>query len=174
MVCTPVYIGGRWLQLLLIRLRSYTLGLLVANSVPLDTLTPAIEAFEGQLTSSGVQLPVEAPPVLLRHYVGRDTVVFQYYNARTGVTVTPRPRPAAPTEQAKVNSLFQWLFARASLMLSSSSTSSLTLHHDSYHFHAMVDDQDQLYVLYSAQVKADHIRPLSQELLAQLRSPQNR
>ncbi len=47
----------------------------------------------GGAAAGGMLLPVEEPPVLLRHYTGHDTVMFVYVHVSTHVCVAPPPRP---------------------------------------------------------------------------------
>ncbi len=104
--------GGVWKQLVLVRLRhGMVLALLCTLRTVYSSLTGVIDALDEALTdngtaaigttassgsggnASGLPMPVEEPPVLLRHYTGHDTIAFVYVHLATHVCVAPPPRP---------------------------------------------------------------------------------
>lgn len=60
-----------------------------------------------------IMLPIEEPPVLLRHYTGHDTIAFVYVHTATHVTVAPPPRPGPASEQQKTIEVFSSFYSRA-------------------------------------------------------------
>jgi hypothetical protein len=103
----PLFLDGCWHHFLLLRLRHMTLVVSASmqSTLGLSRLSNLLLEWEDEfssssLTSSSVSssvssalpLPMEEPPVLLRHYTGHDTIAFMYHHTATGVTVAPPPR----------------------------------------------------------------------------------
>jgi hypothetical protein len=87
----PLFFDGVWKHYVFLRLRHMTLVVAVNIKAPLSKLLNLCLEFEEDLVETNLNLPVEEPPVLLRHYTGHDTIAFLYHHL-TGVTVAPPPR----------------------------------------------------------------------------------
>eukprot|EP00753_Platysulcus_tardus_P020316 PLAT7960.2.p1 GENE.PLAT7960.2~~PLAT7960.2.p1 ORF type:complete len:329 (+),score=170.98 PLAT7960.2:396-1382(+) len=162
---TPVYSDGTWKHLLFARLGVYTLALASSIRMRMPDVLPAVRSFESALHESALVLPVEAPPVLLRHFTGYDTVCFVYRHVRTGVTIAPQPRPGPVSEMKRTINTFLWFFSRARELAGRSSVTEIVLRKDGYKFHVQLDEVHELYVLYSDHVKAEDIDRYSQEII---------
>ena len=95
----PLFLDGCWHHFLLLRLRHMTLVVSASmqSSLGLSRVSNLLLEWEDDFGSSAsvassLPLPMEEPPVLLRHYTGHDTIAFMYHHAPTGVTVAPPPR----------------------------------------------------------------------------------
>merc|ERR1712065_129612 len=83
------------------------------------------------------------------------TVAFVYHNIRTGVVVSPELRAGSPEEKKQHRRAFWWFFGEASKLLAEAGLTELSMAKDGYRFHARVDGIQEMYVLYSDQVKGD-------------------
>ncbi len=222
---TPVYSEKMWKNLVLLRLRSLTLGVLLSLTTTVScwksgeqstkilgrgkqgvetkirerdrkkererererenenaraSLTSAcftkyeeiskmLDDFEERLQETAVQLPVEEPPVLLRHFTGQDTVAFVFTHNRSRFTIAPSPRPGPASEARKAMQTFHWFYSRASTVTAQAAISNLLLSHDGYSFHSKMEDDFNLHVLYADTVKMDDVEMLSNEIITNAR-----
>ena len=125
-----------------------------------------LDEFEELLQETAVQLPVEEPPVLLRHFTGQDTVAFVFTHIRSRFTVAPSPRPGPASETRKAMQTFHWFYSRASSVTAQAAMSNLLLSHDGYSFHSTLKDDVALHVLYADTVKMEDVETLSAEIIA--------
>lgn len=161
----PVFVGGKWASLVLVRMRALTLAVLATIDAPDRTVEEAVAKFGDTLHDSGLQLPGEAPPVLLRHFSGRDVIGFIYFNKRTGIVIAPSPRPFNPAEEREINDVLWWLYSRAAFLSGADKTPQILLEHDGLWFHSLLVGTHSIFVLYSGQVNADAIDAKTRELL---------
>ena len=162
---TPVYSEGQWKNLVLLKLRVLTLAVLVSIRVAYASVSPVLHGFEEALQDAALQLPVEEPPVLLRHFTGHDTIAFIYRHVRNGLAIAPPPRSGPQSEKQKTLRSFLWFFSRARDVLARSDIHELVMSRDGFRFHAQAHESHELYVLYSDQVKAGDVDKFSREII---------
>jgi hypothetical protein len=166
---TPVYSEGQWKNLVLLKLRVLTLAVLVSIRVVHAKVSPVLHGFEEALQDAALQLPVEEPPVLLRHFTGHDTIAFIYRHVRNGLAIAPPPRAGPQSETQKTLRSFLWFFSRARDVLSTSDINELVMTRDGFRFHAQANETHELYVLYSDQAKPAEVDKFSREIIANAR-----
>jgi hypothetical protein len=131
----------------------------------LSALSALLLDYEETLADSGAHLPSEEAPVLLRHYSGHDTLAFVYTHTATGVTVAPPPRPGPQSEQQKAIAAFQWFFSRALQIIARSSVNECVLQLKGYRFYCHVDDEYQIYALFTDSVGLAQVAAYTAEIL---------
>lgn len=88
----PLLLEGVWRHYTFVRLRHLVLVCAIGIKAPLAKMLQLCLEFEEDLVDTNLNLPIEEPPVLLRHYTGHDTIAFLYHHHASGVTVAPPPR----------------------------------------------------------------------------------
>jgi hypothetical protein len=88
----PLFLDGTWKHYVFLKLRHTVLVAAVGIKAHLAKVMNLCMEFEEDLVETNLNLPVEEPPVLLRHYTGHDTIAFVYHHHASGVTVAPPPR----------------------------------------------------------------------------------
>lgn len=163
----PVYTeyDHTWKYLILIKMRSLTLAVLTTLKCNLTMITGILLDYEETIGESGIQLPIEESPVLLRHYTGHDTLAFLYTHTATGVTVAPAPRPGPKSEQQKVIAAFHWFFSRCIQIIARSTVNECILQLKGYRFYAHVDDEYQIYALFTDAVSLGQVASYAAEIL---------
>ena len=76
---------------------------------PYSFLSKRIEEFRVNFIQSRLEIPTEEPPVLLRLFAKRETLVMLYHNIKTGVTIFPQLRPGPEIQQREILETF-WTF----------------------------------------------------------------
>lgn len=161
----PVYSGGEWKHMVLFRLRGMTLAVFTRIVTPFHSLAQFVEDLDEQLADTAAQLPVEEPPVLLRHYTGHDTLGFVYYNLQTGVAVAPPPRPGPRAEQRKTTGALTWFCSRALQALVDGSLNEAVLHGRGYRFYALVTPTYHMFALFSDRVPTSALGAYAKEIV---------
>jgi hypothetical protein len=183
----PVYSGGVWKHMVILRLRSMCVVVMTSIQCPMSRVLPLLEELEESLAESSLQIPAEEPHVMLRHYTGHETVAFLYVEHENKMCVAPEPRPVPDVEAGKIIQSFSSLFSTVGQLTespspsSSSSSSSyfkssssgdapssvsadVSVRLSGYRFSVTVTPAYSLYAMYSELVDSTQLKKLNEEI----------
>eukprot|EP00033_Pygsuia_biforma_P002897 GCRY01003195.1.p1 GENE.GCRY01003195.1~~GCRY01003195.1.p1 ORF type:complete len:409 (-),score=67.99 GCRY01003195.1:331-1557(-) len=140
---------GAWKSLCLAHINQFIAAFFTNISATGADVGHALHTLTDALASCPASLPVEEPPLLLRHFAGRDVLVLIFHNTRTGAVYSPQLRPGPSVEKMQIQKAFWWFFTQVS-QLQSSEFNQVRLEKDLYKFVATTFPQGlTLYLMFS-------------------------
>ena len=106
---TPIYTDNQWTELVVLRFQSLTLATITSTVMDAAELAAMLDTFVEALQVAALRLPVDEPPVLLRHYAGHDTVTFLFQHNRSGSAVSPQLSTEDMDGAKRAADAFTWL-----------------------------------------------------------------
>ncbi|KAJ3300330.1 hypothetical protein HK104_001748 [Borealophlyctis nickersoniae] len=168
---TPIYCGGAWHNLYLIRMQSYVLVVMSYIDKPFALLQKKVEEFRIAFIQSRLEIPTEEPPVLLRLFAKRETLAMLYHNIKTGCTIFPQLRPGPDVQQKEILSSFWGFFSDASANLKIPGVTEFSISRDQYRFYARSEGVHKLYILLATEsVASESVPSIASDVLRNLRA----
>ncbi|KAJ3219111.1 hypothetical protein HK099_004824, partial [Clydaea vesicula] len=144
---TPVFCSGAWQNLYFIRLQNYVLVVMAYMGVNYSRLERKISDFRMSFIQSRLEIPTEAPLILLRLFAKRETLAMLYHNIKTGNTIFPQLRPSPEIQQREILQTFWNFFSDASASLRVPGVTEFSVSKDLYKFYARSEGVHKLYLL---------------------------
>ncbi|KAI9183264.1 hypothetical protein H9P43_004181 [Blastocladiella emersonii ATCC 22665] len=146
-----------------------TLATAGATATPLAALLAKVTEFQSMFLYARLELPSEEKPALLRQFAKRETLLFLHLHVKTGTVTFPQPRPLPEVQTRELYSTFWALFGEAKAAFHVPGTREVTFAREAYRFHARVDPDQELYVLFAADAVAlEQIHGHVQEILVNM------
>jgi hypothetical protein len=101
-----------------------------------SSVEKVIANFQTSLSNAKLEIPTEDPPVLLRSYAKRETLVMLYQNLKNGNVIFPSLRAGPETQHKELLNNFWTIFADANYALRIPGVTEFCLVKDSYRFYA--------------------------------------
>jgi hypothetical protein len=142
-------------------------------SAPIFQILQKIANFQSVFMYARLELPQEAKPTLLRQFAKRETLLFLHFTSKTGAITFPQPRPLPEVQSRELYIAFWSLFGEARASFNSPGTKEITITREAYRFHARLEAEQEIYVLFSADTVAlDQVHGHVQEILVNLHRQQ--
>lgn len=166
---TPVFCEGQWRNLVLLRMRWHTLGVLLSVDFGLVDVLPRLERFEARLTDrlGPMQVPLAPAEVHIDDMCDIQVVGFVFKDASKGQTFFPGLRED-PSKQRDTRVL-TWFMQRALDDMKAHGVTSVHLSKAGYRFFASEKDGFELYLLCGSQLSTLHMEAEAERIVAQVR-----